>query len=115
MPKLLQVAVINFLSIMSKKADLLEFISIHKPHIIIGSETWLSTDISNSEIIPYDFKYNIYRNDRQDGHGGVMLVISHQLSSWEVPTLKTNCEIVWAQIDLPSCNKLFVGAYRPHT
>ena len=45
-----------------------------------------------------------------------MLAISnHYLSSLEVQTLKTNCEIVWAQINLPSYNKLFVGAfYRPH-
>ena len=101
---------------MSKKADLLEFISTHKPHIIIGSKTWLSSDISSNEVIPHDFKYNIYRNDRRDGYGGVMLAISNQLSSREVPTLKTNCEIGWAYIELPSCKKLFVGAYcRPHT
>ena len=44
-----------------------------------------------------------------------MLAISNQLSSREVPTLETNCEIVWTQIDLPSCKKLFVGVYyRPH-
>ena len=64
MANLLKVAVINFRSIMSKKADLLEFISTHKPHIIIGSETWLSSDVSNNDVIPHDFKYNIYINDQ---------------------------------------------------
>ena len=78
---MVKVAVINFQSIMSKKGDLLEFISTHKPHIIIGSETWLSSDVSNNEVISHDFKYNIYRNDRQDSYGGVMLAISNQLSS----------------------------------
>ena len=45
-----------------------------------------------------------------------MPAIANQLSSLEVPNLITKCEIVWAQIDLPECNKLLVGAYyRPHT
>ena len=44
-----------------------------------------------------------------------MLTITNQISSLEVPNLITKCEIVWAQINLPDCNKLFVGAYyRPH-
>jgi len=96
---------------MGKKADLLELISTQKPHIIICTETWLSPEVSNNEIIPSDFNYNIYRNDQADGYGGVMLAISNQLSSLEVPTLRTNCEIVWAQVELPDYNKLFVGAY----
>ena len=100
---------------MSKKAELLELISTQKPHIIIGTETWLFPDISNNEIISSDLNYNIYRNDRADGYGEVMLAITNQISSLEVPNLKTKCEIVWAQIDLTDCNKLFVGAYyRPH-
>ena len=73
----LRVSVINFRSIMSKKVDLLQFIATHQPHIIIGTEIWLSPDISNNEIIPNDFNYNIYRNDRQDGYGGMMLAISN--------------------------------------
>ena len=81
--KLPKVAVINFRSIMGKKADLLELISMQKP-------TWLSPEVSNNEIIPSDFNYNIYRNDRADGYGGVMLAISNQLSSLEVG-LRSNC------------------------
>ena len=54
--KLLNVAVINFCgSVMDKKADLLELISNQKPYIIIvGTETWLSPDVSNNEMIPSD-------------------------------------------------------------
>ena len=45
-----------------------------------------------------------------------MLAITNQITSLEIPNLTTNCEIVWAQINLPNCNKLFIGAYyRPHT
>ena len=114
--KLLKMTVINFCSVIGKKADLLELIATHNPHIIIGTETWLSSDISNNEIIPSDLNYNIYWNDHADGYGGVMLAITNQITSLEIPNLTTNCEIVWAQINLPDCNKLFIGAYyRPHT
>ena len=40
--KLLKVTVINFHSVIRKQADLLELIATHNPHIIIGTETWLS-------------------------------------------------------------------------
>ena len=58
--KLLKVTVINFHSVIRKQADLLELIATHNPHIIIGTETWLSSDISNNKIIPNDLNYNIY-------------------------------------------------------
>ena len=45
-----------------------------------------------------------------------MLAITNQIPSLEVPNLITKCEIVWAQIGLPNCNKLLVGGYyRPYT
>ena len=70
----------------------------------------------NNEIIPSDLNYNIYRNDHADGYDGIMLAITNQITSLEIPNLTTNWEIVWSQINLPDCNKLFIGAYyRPHT
>lgn len=41
--------------------------------IIFVSETWLSTDVLNSEILPED--YFIVRNDRDTHGGGVLLAI----------------------------------------
>ena len=58
--KLFKVTVINFHSVIGKEADLLKLIATHNPHIIIGTETWLSSDISNNKIIPNDLNYNIY-------------------------------------------------------
>ena len=76
----LQVVNINFQSIVNKKAALHEFIFTYKPHIIVGTETWLSPDISNNEVIPAEWNYNIYRKDRPDGYGGVMIAISKQIN-----------------------------------
>ena len=41
-----------------------------KPHITAGTETWLTPDVMNSEIILPEFGYNIYRKDRVSGYGG---------------------------------------------
>ena len=48
----LTVFVINFRSILNKKGEFLLFLQNVKPHIIIGTETWLSKDILDNEIIP---------------------------------------------------------------
>ena len=74
-------------------------ISSIKPTIIVGTETWLKPDILNNEIIPDEFDYNIYRYDRNDGHGGV--VVAKQLATVEVTTLKPNCELLWIGVIIP--------------
>ena len=71
----LHVVNINFQSIMNKKADFQEFIFTYKPHIIVGAEIWLSTSICNNEVIPGEWNYTFYRQDRPDGYGSVMVTI----------------------------------------
>ena len=44
------------------------------PDIVMLTETWLSSDIYDNEIIPNN--YHIYRNDRS-GRGGGNLVAVH--------------------------------------
>jgi len=63
----------------NEKADLQEF--TYKPHIIVGTETWLSTSICNNEVIPSEWNYTLYQKDRPDGYGGVMIAISMQIPS----------------------------------
>ena len=55
-----------------------EFIFTHKPHIIVGTETWLSPNVNNNKVISPEWSYNIYRKDRPDGYGGVMIAVSKQ-------------------------------------
>ena len=53
----LNLAIIKFRSIINKKAEFLSFLQENKPRIIIGTETWLSNDIADNEIIPSEFNY----------------------------------------------------------
>ena len=42
-----------------------------KPDMVVGTESWLRTDILNSEIFPSN--YTVFRRDR-DTNGGVVFI-----------------------------------------
>ena len=46
--------------------------------ILVVSETWLSPDISTSEFFPD--QYNVFRKDRADGFGGVLLACRNSIN-----------------------------------
>ena len=69
--KKIRVLLINFQSLKNKAADLEALIDLYSPDIIQGTETWLSSAIQTSEVIPEC--YTTYRKDRTtDSHGGVL-------------------------------------------
>ena len=111
----LNLAIINFRSIINKKAEFLYFLQESKPRIIIGTETWLSNDIADNEIIPSKFSYTIYRKDRDSGYGGVMIAVSKDILSSPVPELVTSCEMTWCKLHFPGIKNVYICAYyRPH-
>ena len=72
------------------------FVDTHKPDIIFGTESCLSPSISSSEIFPHS--YNVYRQDRSDGYGGIFLACHSKLISREI-LLTTWCEVVASLIN----------------
>ena len=70
-----------------KPAQLQTLIQFTNADIVIGSESWLNSDISSSEVFPPDF--TCYRNDRSRGKGGgAFLLVSNQFDSYEPEELK---------------------------
>jgi hypothetical protein len=60
--------------------------------------------------------YNINRNDRapntkDKSHGGILLAITKDFISSEITELKTNCEIVWAEINITGTKMICVASY----
>jgi len=86
--------VINFQSILSKKGELAYVIDMIKPDIIIGCETLVKPSINKGEFLPDD--YVVYRKDRPDGYGGVLLGIHSSLNSPEI-TVASNAEVCCCQ------------------
>jgi hypothetical protein len=69
----------------------------YNPEIIIGTETWLNDSVHNSEIFPPN--YNIYRRDRRDGFGRVLIAVKADIVS-EHLDVKINTESVYTSITL---------------
>lgn len=68
----------------------------------------------NSEIIPPEFGYNIYQKDRVNVYRGVILPIIDRISSVDLFSLGTDCEIVWAQLNFARSPMFIATYYRPH-
>ena len=82
-----------------------------KPDIVVGTESWLTPDISNSEIIPKDLGYNIFREDRTTGTGGGVrdgILVSEQKHF----KTESDCEIVWVRVDVAGSKLLFIAIGR---
>lgn len=111
----LKILNMNFQSIKNKKADLLEIIDTVKPEIILGTETWLDPSTSSYEYFPSDL-YNVYRNDRapcsnNQSYGGVLIAITKDFISSEVKELETECEVVWAEINIAGSKNILISSY----
>ena len=85
----MKVMVLNFQSVKNKVAELAICLDTQKPDVLIGTESWLSSGISNSEIFPPD--YSVIRKDRPPSSRALVMVgylsPSRMISLWRiVPT-----------------------------
>ena len=103
----LRIFTCNFQSIWNKKAELEKLLTNNNIDILIGTETHLSCNIKNAEIIPPN--YDAIRKDRNDGYGSVIIIhkndfiiaeeiqhsqveiISFKLETYEKPIIISAC------------------------
>lgn len=84
----------------------------HQPHILIVTETWLHSDISDDEITPPG--YGIHRKDRNSRGGGVAIIYQQSLLVSKLPDIPAiECVIIKVQFD--EHNLIVGGFYRPPT
>ena len=57
---------INFKSVRNKGKKITTLVETVCPDVILGTETWLSPDISSSEIFDECLGYDVHSNDRPD-------------------------------------------------
>ena len=104
---------INCQSILAKKSVFQNFLTNYNPAIVIGCESWLSSDILSSEIFPSH--YQVYRKDRPNGYGGVFIACQDFLLSSELSySTVYPCELVVCRVELPDKPPLIIcSIYRP--
>jgi exonuclease III len=105
---------VNFQSAKNKKAEIGNLIDSSNPHIIIiGTETCLRREICSSEFFLDGF--NVYRKERSDGYGGVLVAVRSEFISEEIePDGAGDTESIFVKISLQGNKSLIVGSiYRP--
>jgi len=100
--------VINVQSIISKKESFWQSIN---PDIIFGCKTWLNQSVYDNEVLPSSYK--LYRNDRADGYGGVLLGVKSELPSHLIDT-QSQIETCTVSLQLTGNQQIIlVCVYRP--
>ena len=84
------------------------FASDHNPDFIIGSESWLTDSILNSEVFAPN--YTVFRRDRSSGHGGGVFLACKQKINCKPIDFDTECELVACEIELLNSSPLIIVA-----
>ena len=66
---------------------------LNKPDIIVGTETWLTKGVFDSEFFPPELEFIVYLRDCSGQKGsGVIILVRSALSSEEKLEFNSDCE-----------------------
>ena len=108
-----RVLLTNCQSVRNKRSALQESTDYIKPDVILGCESWLSSEHSNAEIFPDGYHTNVFRKDRNKNGGGVFIAAHDSLTISEVSNQENNSEIIWAEIQTVGKPIIIGSYYRP--
>ena len=110
----LKCVLLNARSIVNKRPQLQSLIQCDQPDLIAITESHLSPDILDTEIV--DSSYSLFRRDRNRHGGGVMIIVRNNLPATRRHDLEfDNAELLWIEISLRNKSILFGVLYRPPT
>ena len=103
----------NCQSIKNKRSSINESVDYIKPDAMIVFEYWLSSDYTNSEILPCGYQTNVFRKDRKKNEGAVFISVNESQTAIEIDNNNSNCEVTWAEVQTQG-KPITIGAfYRP--
>eukprot|EP00111_Clytia_hemisphaerica_P015113 TCONS_00044526-protein len=108
--KSLNILIINFQSIWGKKEAFAKVLFDSKTDIVLCTETHLDPALKDNEFLPKG--YESFRNDRDDGWGGVMIIYKNNLICEEVYKSKTT-ELIAVKVETFRKPIILCAAYRP--
>ena len=109
----LKFASININSIRGRKLELLAFLDFHQPQIVAIQESKIDSSISTSELFPETFPYSVYRKDRNDSGGGVMLLVNKDIPHMPITEFENDSESVWVKVFANKTSHFVASWYRP--
>lgn len=102
----------NFRSILNKLDNLKALLYTCSVDILIGTETWLSDDMSNSEL-DFPAQFAVFRKDRSVSRGGgVILAVKHEFQP-SVIAYDTSIEVIWVTAQSANISLIIGACYRP--
>ena len=81
------------------------------PDIVICTESWLTPEVYNAEVIPDSLGNTMFRRDRGSRGGGVFILVRDLYIANRVQEWETNCEILWIKLQLAGSVPLDIAAY----
>ena len=104
--------IINFQSFFNKKEELDHIVKEKGIDVIIGTETWLTPDIKNSELLLDSF--DVYRRDRLGKKGGGVMVCVRKGLNSECHFISNNSESIFVKLNFNGKRPVIIGSiYRP--
>lgn len=101
---------INAQSIVNKTVELESILLTYAPHITVLTETWLSDNHSDEDIVPENYK--IIRRDRPYRGGGVAVVLNTRTTSILLDQIEDH-ESLCLQLNVFGNTIILIAVYRP--
>lgn len=101
----------NIRSVNNKLLYIEQLLTLHNPHVICFTETWLSSNTPNS-ILPLDL-YNVFRFDRTGRGGGCLIAVENTLKCLEIQKVHITSEIIGVDIYTPKATTRVICCYCP--
>ena len=91
--------------------DLSALQEVDNPDIVAITETFLSDEICDSEIV--DNSYSVFRRDRNRHGGGGMVLVRNNNPATRRHDLENECELLWIEISHKKGKALLGAFYNP--
>ena len=108
----LRCKVLNARSIVNKTRDLQALMITENLDAVAITETFLSQDVLDSEVLDDMPDFTVFRRDR-NRQGGVMLLLRSGIPAIRRTDLETDCEVLWVEITSATSSILLGVFYRP--
>ena len=95
----------NINSIRGKKLDLMAFLEVHQPHVVVIQGTKIDSSVATCQ-------YNVFRKDRNLHGGGVLLLTHKDIPYMPLSELENDSESVWAKIFANKASHYVASWYR---
>ncbi|XP_065942060.1 uncharacterized protein [Magallana gigas] len=106
--KILRLISLNFQSNKNKVLETEVLVENSEPDIIVGTKTWLNNNIFSAELLPSTL--NIFRRNRADSYGGLLIVVKNDLVCRPIFTSKDH-ELLCVRLQPTRRKSIIIGAY----